>query len=261
MRNHLRLLLVSLAALSPGLCARGQSDAGPNCVLRASPGPLATFGGPATAGRGQTELGLGLGIYGEGFPNPCDIDVSSASNWFVRWRRGIASDADLGFDAEFANQADGSMVGTTKVAGRLQAGRGLRLEGGIGTSDGGDGRSVSADLAAEIGTNRLPQYTWNYYASLQVAASHGCFNPLCFPGQGAPGSRYPGAIFPLGTLGSTARFSNVGRFVMEAGLGEHISRQQPSSGYYVHLAFGVQFIVGKNRTAQPDPKTGESGYF
>jgi hypothetical protein len=261
MRVYLRLLVVSLALLNLGLCALGQSNEGPNCEMRASPGPLATFGGPATAGRGQTELGLGLGIYGEGFDNPCEIDVSSASNWFVRWRRGIASDSDVGFDAEFASQADGTMVGSTKVAARLHPTKGMRLEGGVGTSDGGDGRSVSADLAAEIGTSRPPERTWNYYASLQVAASHGCFNPLCLPGQGEPGSRHPGAVIPLGTLGSTARVSSVGRFVMEAGLGEYFSHQQPSSGYYVHLAFGMQFTVGKTQSGHPGPISGESSAF
>jgi hypothetical protein len=248
MHPRRRLLSVCAVFVGLGLSVRGQSSSNADCKLRASPGPMATLGGPATAGRGGTELGLGLGAYGEGFGDPCSIDLAGASDWFVRWRRGIADNSDLGFDAEIANQADGTIVGTTKVAARLKATRGLRLETGVGASDSGDGRSVSADLAATIGTNRHPENTWNYYASLRVAASHGCFNLLCVPGEGTPGSRPPGTILPLGTIGSTARISSVGRFVMEAGLGEYFSRQQPSTGYYVHLAFGLQFTVGKEQT-------------
>jgi hypothetical protein len=250
MRNRLHLLFVFAVLLDFGLSARGQSNYNSNCSVRASPGPLATFGGPATAGRGQTELGLGLGGYGEGFKSPCVIDAVGSSDWFVRWRKGISTNADLGFDAEFASQGDGNTVATTKVAGRLEAARGLRLEGGVGTSDG-DGRSASVDFAAVIGTEREPNRTWNYYAALRVAASHGCFNPLCLGGQGGPNERPPGAIIPLGTLGSTARVWNSGRFVMEAGLGEYVSRQEPSNSYYVHLAFGLQFTVGKYQYAHP----------
>jgi hypothetical protein len=221
---------------------------------------MATFGGPATAAPGETELGLGLGAFGEGFASPCSIDMAGASDWFVRWRRGITSDSDLGFDAQIADLSNGTIVGTTKVAARLRAAPGLRLEGGLGTSDG-NGRSVNGDIAAEIGTIRHPERTWNYYASLSVAGSHGCFNLLCAGGQGAPGSRPPGAIIPLGTIGSTARVSSVGRFVMEAGLGEYASRQQPNTGLYIHLAFGLQFSVGKNQNAHPASRAGQEGYF
>jgi hypothetical protein len=261
MRNRLRLLPLFVAVLNAGLCALGQSSNSANCKMRAAPPPMATFGGPATASRGETELGLGVGAYAYGFENPCAIDLSGASDWFMRWRRGIASEADLGFDAEIANQADGTIVGTTKVAARLRPKPGLRLEGGLGASDGGDGRSVSGDLAAEIGTNRHPERTWNYYASLRVGGSHGCFNLLCAPGQGAPGQRPPGAVIPLGAIGSTARISSTGRFVMEAGLGQYFSRQQPDTGLYIHFALGVQFCVGKYQNARPSANAGEPGYF
>ena len=36
-----------------------------NCNTVASPPPLATFGGPATARAGQTELGLAVGTFGQ----------------------------------------------------------------------------------------------------------------------------------------------------------------------------------------------------
>lgn len=227
--------------------ACGQTQAADNCKLRASPPPMATFGGPAVAGRGNTELGLAVGVYGEGFDAPCAIDMGGATNWFVRWRRGIGDRSDLGFDVATFDQSDGSFGATTKVAGRYAATRGLRLEGGVGTSDNGDGRSVNGDVAAVIGTNKHPERTWNYYASLRLAATHGCFNLLCIGGEGTPGSRPPGAVFPLGVIGATARASDATSFVMEGGLGEWVSRRTPSTGLYIHLNFGVLFDVGKYR--------------
>ena len=171
----------------------GQTSPSPNCKLVAAPPPLATFGGPATAAPGQTELGLGFGVYGELPPAPCDH--GGGTDWFVRWRRGVSDRVDLGFDFMADNQSDGSFGGTAKVAMRYEVTSGLRLEGGVGAADEGDGRSVNADLAATIGT-RSPDKTWNYYSSIRLAASRGCAGLFCtglLPGQ-AP----PGAILPLG---------------------------------------------------------------
>ena len=81
----------------------------------------------------------------------------------------MASRTDIGFDALIADHANGNIEGTIKAALRYQATRGLRLEGGAGAADGGDGRSVNADLAAVIGTNGHPENTWNYYASIRLA--------------------------------------------------------------------------------------------
>jgi hypothetical protein len=36
-------------------------------------------------------------------------------------------------------------------------------------------------------------------------------------------------------------------FVMEGGFGEHISQQQPNSGMYLHISFGLLLNVGKDR--------------
>jgi hypothetical protein len=153
---------------------------------------------------------------------------------------------DLGFDALIDDRSDGTLGGTVKAAMRYQVARGVRLEGGLGTADSGDGRSVNADLAAEIGTNH-PDKTWNYYASIRLAGSHGCFNLLCAPGEGPPGSRPPGALIPLGVIGSTARVSRDAQFVMEGGLGQIYSREHPEHGLYIHLSFGLLFDVGKDR--------------
>lgn len=241
-------VLLTLAVISIALVpSSAQAQSSPQCQLRAAPPPLATFGGPATAARGHTELGVGVGTFGEGFGESCAIDLVGATDWFTRWRRGVTDRTDLGFDAQISSEGNGTLTGTTKVAARLLAARGLRLEGGIGAADSGDGRSVNGDLAAVIGTIKDAANIWNYYASLRLAASHGCFNLLCLGGQGTPGSRAPGAVIPLGEIGSTARVSNTARFVMEAGLGEIYSRQQPHNGLYIHFAFGVEFVVGRDR--------------
>jgi hypothetical protein len=175
-----------------------------------------------------------------------------ATNWLARWRRGLSSRTDLGFDLLIASNQT-ILAGTTKAAMRYQATKGLRLEGGVGFSDGGTGRSVNADLAAVIGTYKHPENTWNYYASLRLGGSHGCVNLLCLPAESAPGIRPPGALIPLGVIGATARVSDTTHFVMEAGLGEHVSQQQPSSGMYLHFSFGVLFNVGKDRKREARP--------
>jgi hypothetical protein len=229
--------------------AWGQSQASTDCTDRAALPPLATFGGPAAAAPGHTELGLAVGAFGESLSGPCTItDLAGASDWFTRWRRGMASRTDIGFDALIADHANGNIEGTIKAALRYQATRGLRLEGGAGAADGGDGRSVNADLAAVIGTNGHPENTWNYYASIRLAGSHGCINLLCLPAASAPGSRPPGALMPLGVIGASARVSDTAHFVMEAGLGWIFSREPPNSDPYFHFSFGLQFNVGKDRT-------------
>jgi hypothetical protein len=246
----LRVVLVAGFVLALSLSASAQTDSSPQCALRAAPPPMATFGGPATAARGQTELGVGVGAFGEDHGGACSIDLVGATDWFTRWRRGVADDADLGFDAQISSEGNGTLTGTTKVAARLQATSGLRLEGGVGAADSGDGRAVNGDLAAMIGTHDRPDDTWNYYAALRLAASHGCGNLFCLGGDSAPGTRAPGALIPVGQIGATARVSATARFVMEGGLGEIYSRQQPHNGVYLHLAFGLQFLVGRSRNQQ-----------
>jgi hypothetical protein len=229
------LLLIPCLALA-------QTGASPNCSLIASPPPLATFGGPATATRGYTELGLAVGGYGELVSSPCDH--GGGTDWFARWRRGMSDRIDLGFDVVGDSQTDGSFGATAKIAVRYQVNPGFRLEGGVGAADEGDGRSINADLAATIGTRHTGQ-TWNYYTSLRVAGSHGCGNPFCASWLGLSGPTPPGAILPLGAIGSSARISDNASFIMEAGLGGIFSREHPGPGVYIHLSFGVLFKVGK----------------
>jgi hypothetical protein len=155
----------------------------------------------------------------------------------------VSNRIDLGFDVLADNQSDSSFGATAKVAMRYQVNPGFRVEGGAGAADEGDGRSVNADLAATIGT-RNPGKTWNYYTSFRLAGSRGCVNLLC---AGGTGGHPPGAILPLGVIGTSARISENANFIMEAGLGGIFSREHPAAGVYVHLSFGVLFDVGKNR--------------
>jgi len=171
-----RFLLMVICVLWFSLLASGQTSPSPNCNLIASPPPVATFGGPATAAPGHTELGIGVGLYAELLPPPCGH--GGGTGWFVRWRRGVSNRIDLGFDVVADNQSDGSFGATAKVAMRYQVNPGFRLEAGLGAADEGDGRSVNADLAATIGT-RNSDRTWNYYTSFRLAGSRGCMNLFC----------------------------------------------------------------------------------
>jgi hypothetical protein len=221
-----------------------QTSPSPNCGPLAAPPPEATFGGPSTAGAGQTELGVAVGTYGEFYPSPSCGHVGT-TDWLVRWRRGIGDRFDLGFDGEVDTQG-GTNGGTIKVAARYQVTQGFRVEGGVGTSDTGfAGRSINADVAGVIGTTR-ENSTWNYYSSLRLAASHGCNGLFCASAD-TNGNHNPGAIFLVGAIGATARVSDHAKFVMEAADGEAFSRELPDPERVgsVHFTIGILFNVGK----------------
>jgi hypothetical protein len=218
--------------------ARAQAQNSADCRIIAYLPPMATLGGAATAPRGNTELGLAFGGYGEILPSPC-IHAGS-EDWLGRFRRGLGDRIDLGFDFLTTHQSDNTMGGSIKLAVRYQVTSGFRLEGGAGVADGGDGRNLNGDLGAVIGTHDSDK-TWNYYASLRVGAARGCIR--C----GTNIDHAPGALVPLGAIGTTARVSNNTRFVMEGGLGGVFARQYSAPTTYVHFLFGVLFDVGKNR--------------
>lgn len=228
------LVVILTAVLSGHAWAQNST----NCRVIAYLPPMATLTGPATAPPGTTEVGLVFGGYGEILSAPCIH--AGGENWLVRFRRGLSKGIDLGFDFQTNNQTDGSLGGTGKLAIRYRVTNRFRLEGGVGVADGGDGGDVNADVAAVIGTHN-PNRTWNYYASLRLGAARGCLN--C----GTNIDHAPGALVPLGTIGTTARISNNTRFVMEAGLGEIFARQYSAPAGYIHLSFGVLFDVGKSR--------------
>lgn len=219
--------------------AFGQSAASPDCQMVAYLPPMATFGGPAIAATGDTEVGLGFGGYGEILPSPCIH--AGAEDGLARWRRGVADKIDLGFDFLTENRTDQSLGGTGKVALRYLLTPGLRVEAGLGAADGGDGRNFNADSAVELGTHNANK-SWNYYMSLRVAGARGCI------GCGATNTNHaPGALVPLGAIGTTARVSDSAKFVMEAGTGEVFARQYSSPAGYFHLFFGVLFGVGSGK--------------
>ena len=245
MRTVDRIALAVILGLIVTSLARGQST--PNCQAIAPLPPMATFGGPLTAPRGETELGIGVGASGElnEIAPQCPEVELGTTDWLVRWRRGVADKTDIGFDWEISNTAGNGQIGTVKFAVRQRVARGLRLEGGVGTADSGiAGRSINADVAAVIGTTH-EESTWNYYASLRVAASHGCINLVCLGGSGL--DHNPGGIVPLGVIGASARVADNIHFIMEAGMGEVFSREHPDPVSYIHLSFGVQFDVGRKR--------------
>lgn len=237
------IALFVFAVAAPGF-AWSQSTPPPNCGPIAAPPPLATFGGPSTAGAGQTELGIAVGTYGEFYPSNCGH--IGTTDWLVRWRRGIGDRFDLGFDGEVDTQG-GTNGGTIKVAARYQVTHGFRVEAGVGTSDTGfAGRSINADLAAVIGTTNESR-TWNYYTSLRLAGSRGC-NGLFCAGVDSAGSHNPGAVLVVGAIGATARVSEHAKFVMEAADGAGFSRELPDPERVgsVHFTIGILFNVGKH---------------
>jgi hypothetical protein len=129
-----------------------------------------------------------------------------------------------------------ALGGTAKVAMRYQVSKGFRLEGGLGAADGGDGGDLNGDLVGVIGTNN-PSKTWNYYMSLRLGASRGCVS--C----GASTNHAPGALVPLGAIGTTARISDNAKFLMKTGLGGIFSRQYPAPAGYLHLSFGISLSL------------------
>lgn len=232
-------MLVSVLVVTLFTPAYGQSSG--TCQPIAALPPMATFGGPGVETRGNTELGVAFGGFGELLPDPCIH--AGGLDWLVRFRRGMRNRFDLGFDTELFDQTDGSLGITAKAAARFRVTHGFRLEAGIGASDQGDGGAVNADFAGVIGTNR-PEKTWNYYMSLRLGGSRGlCQASSCSPGTG---NHLPGALVPLGAIGTTARISENAHFIMEAGLGQIFSREYSTSAPYIHLSFGVLFDVGKN---------------
>lgn len=243
MRTIHRIVLGLIVGLLATTLLPGQTR--PNCKPIAPLPPMGTFGGPLTSPRGETELAVGVGATGELdelAQATCGEVELGATDWFVRWRRGIGDKTDIGFDWVIRNAAVNGDAGTVKFAVRQRIAKGLRLEAGIGTADSGWGRSVNADAAAVIGTTHEDR-TWNYYASLRVGASRGCVNLVCIGGSGL--DHPPGAIVPLGVIGSSARVADNIHFIMEAGQGDIFSREHPSRVVDVHLLFGVQFDVGK----------------
>jgi len=81
-------------------------------------------------------------------------------------------------------------------------------------------------------------------ASLRHGGSRGCINLFCAGDSGTDHS--PGALIPLGVIGTTARVADNAHLVLPAGLGNIFSREHPD-GTYIHFSIGVLFDAGKRR--------------
>jgi len=236
-RRVLQSAVIAACAIAFPVSARAQTQPPADCNAIAYLPPMATFGGPSVTARGNTELALGLGAYDANSALPTCFD-EGAEDGMMRFRRGMSDRFDFGFDVVFNNQTDNTIGSTTKAALRYLVTPGLRLEGGVGVGDGEDGRNLNADVAAALGTHD-PAKTWNNYMSLRLAGSHGCLT--C----GGNTNHAPGALVPLGVIGTTARVSDNTRFVMEAGLGGTFVRQYATPAIYIHFSCGIQFKVGR----------------
>lgn len=232
----LQTAVIAACAVAFSVAVGAQTQPSADCQPIAYLPSMATFGGPSLTAAGTTELALGFGGYSEILPNPCIH--AGALDWLLRFRRAMCDRLDFGFDVLFNDQSNKTLGGTPKVAVRYLITPGLRLEGGVGVADGGDGRNLNADVAAVLGTHNQTK-TWNYCTLLRLAGSCGCLT--C----GSNTNHAPGALVPLGVIGTTARVSDNAKFVMEAGMGQAFVRQYSASANYVHLSFGVQFNVGK----------------
>jgi hypothetical protein len=239
-RRALWSAVIATCAIAFSVSVQAQTQPSADCLPIAYLPSMATFGGPSVTAAGDTELGLGFGGYSEILPNPCIH--AGAEDWLMRFRRAMTDRLDFGFDILTNIQADHTLGGTPKIAVRYLMTSGLRLEGGVGVADGGDGRNLNADVAAVLGTHNQTK-TWNYYTSLRLAGSRGCIS--C----GTNTNHAPGALVPLGVIGTTARVSDSMKFVIEAGTGEICARQYSASANYVHLSFGVLFSVRKESHA------------
>jgi hypothetical protein len=235
---RLALLCAAIAVLALPAPAQTQpaTQPAPDCQAIAWLPPMATLGGPSPTVAGSTELGLGFGVYGELLPDNCGH--VGDNNEMMRYLHAMSDRMDFGFDFLVGTQGGNTLAGTPGAVVRYRITPGLRAEGGLGVADGGGERDLNADLAAVLGTHD-PAKTWNYYMSLRVGGARGCVR--C----GADTNHAPGAIVPLGVIGTTARVSETTRFVMEAGLGGIFTRQYSSPAPYVHLSCGVLFSVGR----------------
>jgi hypothetical protein len=183
------------------------------CATMAPPPPLATFGGPETTPRGQSELALAAGSAVIRFPS----GHATGQGWFGRWRHGVTDRLDLGVDVQGVQHNDNSTF-AVKAAARYGLLPRLRLEVGVGAADDAAGKSLNADTALTVGT-RHDDADWNYYASLRIAGARG------YPGRACCGSGATGDVAPpdsriaLGAIGATARVGPNMRFILEGGHG------------------------------------------
>ncbi|MEZ5064060.1 MAG: hypothetical protein R3B81_04955 [bacterium] len=227
-RPHVSLLgVLALAALASG------------CTGFAPPPPLFTYGGPETAGRGNSEVALGVGTGVALFTDA----HSGASGWFGRYRRGISADWDLGVDVMGLTRTDAGTLGLKLAARRALAER-WRAELGFGAADDSDGKSLGVDVGVTWGTVR--RRPWNLYASVRAAGVKGYAGNVIFSSDTpdpedaiAP----PDTFFGVLGLGATGRLSDSQEFVFEVGVGG-IAPEGTKGAPAFYVSAGLRGIVG-----------------
>ena len=226
-----QVLLLAYAALA--------ACTGSGCVTMAAPPPLATFGGPATAPRGQAEVAIAAGAGGSLFPGA----HAGGNGWFTRWRRGLNDRWDLGVDVLGAQHSDLGTL-TAKVAVRRRVRDHLRLEAGVGAADDSKGKSLNADLGVTAGTVRAGA-PWNYYVSFRVAGSHGYPGNVLGLGTSSDSIAPPDAFIALGAIGASGRLGSHAHFIFEGGYGGIAVRGHSGTGRAVYFGAGVLLDIGK----------------
>jgi hypothetical protein len=205
----------------------------------APPPPLATFGGPETVPRGQSEVALAAGSGVIRFPS----GHATGNGWFGRWRHGVTDRLDLGVDVQGVQHNDNSTF-ALKAAARYGLLPRLRLEFGLGAADDSAGKSLNADAALTFGT-RHDDADWNYYMSLRIAAARGYPGKACCSSGATGDDAPPDSRIALGAIGTTARVGPNMRFVVEGGHGFTWVKHQRDHGNGTYLAMGLLLTVGK----------------
>jgi hypothetical protein len=199
------------------------------CVSFAPPPPIATFDGPATAGRGKWELGLGAGTGVALFPGA----HGPGHAWFGRARYGVTDDVDLGIDVLGVDRGDKQSF-TGKFAARWNPAPYLRLEVGAGVADDSDGKSANGDIAMIVGTPHR-EGTWRFYGGPRLATAYGFPGDLVGSGMTAP----PPDVIGVITVGASARIDDHLRFVIETGAGALWVEHQSHLGIAHYLGVGL----------------------
>lgn len=228
-----RPLMLQLASAALVVCT------GSGCVTMAAPPPLATFGGPATAPRGEAEVALAAGAGFSLFPGA----HAGGNGWFTRWRRGLDERWDLGVDVLGVQHSDRGTI-TAKVAVRRRVREHVRLEAGVGAADDSKGKSLNADLGVTAGTVRAGA-PWNYYVSFRVAGAHGYPGNVLSLGTSSDSMAPPDAFIALGAIGVSGQLGDHARFIFEGGYGGIAVQGHSGTGRAAYLGAGVLFDIGK----------------
>lgn len=215
------------------------------CVSFAAPPPLVTLGGPQTASRHGSQVGLAVGSAASLFPG----GHFGGLGYLGRFRFGLTDWLDLG--ADLLGYHRSSKLGLTgKLAGRARVHRFVAVELGIGAADDSDGKSVNFETGAVLGTDR--HALWDFYAALRVAGALGVVqNPLDEKNPEVVGAQH--VILGLASLGAAARIAPRTRFVFEGGYSLLFVHHVDDIGQGIYVGVGLVVNVG-GKQEEPAPQ-------